>query len=48
MKATGIWSFIRFLKAIEAEVSRASTCHVVLDNYATHKYSPKPKAGDSQ
>ena len=21
---------------------------LVLDNYATHKYSPKPKVGDSQ
>jgi hypothetical protein len=40
--------FIRFLKAIEAEVPRASTFQVVLDNYATHKYSPRPKVGDSQ
>ena len=26
----------------------ADVLHVVLDTYATHKYSPKPKVGDAQ
>jgi hypothetical protein len=40
--------FIRFLKAIEAEVPAGKHVHVVLDNYATHKYSLKSAVGDSQ
>src|SRR3712207_7719842 len=30
--------FIRFLNAIEAAVSVGRIVHVILDNYATHKY----------
>ena len=30
--------FIRFLNAIEAEVPKGKSVHVVLDNYATHKH----------
>lgn len=30
--------FIRFLNAIEAEVPKRKSVHVVLDNYATHKH----------
>ena len=35
--------FIRFLNAVEREVAAATTVHVVLDNYATHKH---PKVRD--
>src|SRR5689334_19333970 len=35
--------FIRFLNAIEADISVGKIIHVVLDNYATHKH-PKVKA----
>ena len=35
--------FIRFLNAIEAEVSVGKIVHVILDNYATHKH-PKVRA----
>ena len=38
----------RVLKAIEAEVPAGKHVYVVLDNYAAHKYNPKPKVGDSQ
>ena len=30
--------FIRFLNAVEAEVSAGKVVHVILDNYATHKH----------
>ncbi len=35
--------FIRFLKAIEAEIPVGKIVHVILDNYATHKH-PKVRA----
>jgi hypothetical protein len=30
--------FIRFLNAVEAEVSASKAVHVILDNYAAHKH----------
>ena len=35
--------FIRFLNAVEREVSQGKAIHVILDNYAVHKH-PKVKA----
>ena len=31
-------AFIRFLKAVEAEVPASKAVHVILDNYAAHKH----------
>jgi hypothetical protein len=38
--------FIRFLNTIEAEVPTGKAVHVILDNYAAHKY-PKVRRGST-